>query len=481
MKIILARPAYSPLYELITSKITFKEVTTPLGQLYVAAALEKDGHQIEIIDGEADNLTPDEIFHRIEQSKPDIVGVGATTVDFHYAEHILREVKEKFNIITILGGPHATVLPDQVLDKNPHIDYLIREEGEITAPELVKQLARNGDISLVKGISYRQNGKNVHNADQPLIEDLNKNVLPARHLIDPAKYLSILPGKGMKRWTLVQTIRGCPFKCIYCYRMFGKGVRFRDPELVVDEIEDCLSNYGVEYIMFVDDTFTINQKRAIAICEEIIKRKLVFAWRCFTRANVINEEVLRIMKEAGCKHISMGVESGNQEILDKACKGIKLEEYIEAYKLFEKMGFEKRGSFILGLPYENAKTIQDTINFAKKLRLDRAFFNICTPYPETQLYDMAKKGEGLCLTTDSWEEFRRWGNAVIELDGISREDLIEWQKIAMMEFYTSPRVIWHHIKEFIKGDHTKFYYRPFLFGLKEFYRRKIKGLFKKPF
>jgi len=480
MKIILTRPAYSPLYQLITSRTKVKEATTPLGLLYVAAALEKDGHQVEIVDGEADNFTPDEILQMIEYSKPDIVGVGATTVDFNYVNQILKEVKGKFNIITILGGAHATVLPGQVLEENPHIDYLIRGEGEITSRELLKQLGEKGDLTQVKGLSYRQEGKIIHNPDRPFIVDLNENVVPARHLIDPSKYLSVLPEKGMKRWTLVQTMRGCPFKCIYCYRMFGQSVRFRDPVLVVREIEDCISNYSIEYIMFADDTFTVNQKRTAAICEEIIKRKLKFTWRCFTRADTLNEGVLKIMKEAGCKHISIGVESGNQEILDKMGKSIKLEQYVKAYELLGKMGFEKRGSFILGLPYENAKTIRDTINFAKQLQLDRAFFNICTPYPKTQLFQMAKKGEGLRLISNSWEEFKRWGNAVIELENVSRDELIEWQRIAMMEFYARPSIILHHMKEFIKGNHTKFYYRPLFFGLREFYNRKIKGFFRKP-
>ena len=181
------------------------------------------------------------------------------------------------------------------------------------------------------------------------------------------------------------------------------------------------------------------------------------------------------MKEAGCKQISIGVESGNQEILDKAGKGTRLEQYVKAYQLLGKVGFEKRGSFILGLPYENARTLRDTIDFAKKLELDRAFFNICTPYPETRLFQMAERGDGLHLTTKSWKEFKRWGNAVIELEDVSRDRLMEWQRIATMEFYARPKIIFHYLKAFIGGDHNKFFYRPLIFGLKEFYKRKIKG------
>ena len=479
MKVLLTRPAYSPLYLLITSKTKYKAVSVPIGLLYVAAALEIDGHQVEIVDGEADNLTPSDLVKRIEVSKPDIVGAGATTVDFDDANLALREVKEKFNVITLLGGAHATVLPDQVLRENPHIDYLVRGEGEITTRELLKQLEQKGNLSQVEGISYREGGEIIHNTDRPLIPNLDENCLPARHLVDQSKYLLPLPGKGMRRRTAIQALRGCPFNCVYCYRMFGKKVRFREPVLVVDEVEDCINNYGVEYVSFVDDTFMINANRIIELCEEIRKRKLEFSWHCFTRADTIREDLLRIMKKAGCRQISVGVESGNQEILDKAGKGTKLEQYAKAYELLGKVGFEKRGSFILGLPYENAKTLRDTIDFAKKLKLDRAFFNICTPYPGTQLFQMAERGEGLHLAAESWKEFKRWGNAVIELEDTSRDELIEWQKIAMMEFYARPRIILHHLRAFIGGDHKKFYYRPLIFGLKEFYNRKIKSFFRK--
>ncbi|MFC2001736.1 B12-binding domain-containing radical SAM protein [Chloroflexota bacterium] len=479
MKVLLTRPAYSPVYGLITSKTRYKEVSPPIGLLYVAACLERDGHQVEVIDGEVDDLTPEELFENIKASRPDIVGAGATTVDFDDSNLILRMVKERLDITTLLGGPHATVLPDQVLRENPHIDYVIRGEGEISTSEFLKILEQKDDLSQVEGLSYREDGNIIHNADRPFMPELNGNIVPARHLVDQSKYLLPLPGKGMRPMTAIQAMRGCPFGCIYCYRMFGHKVRFRDPAQVIDEIEDCVNNYGVEYVTFVDDTFMINAKRVIEFCEEITKRILRFSWRCYTRADTIQEDLLKMVKEAGCRQISIGVESGNQDILDKSGKGTTLEQYARAYELLGKIGFEKRGSFILGLPYENANTLRDTVDFAKKLKLDRAFFNICTPYPATKLFQMAEKGEGLHLITNSWKEFKRWGNAVIELDGLSRDDLMEWQKIAMMEFYARPRIVLHHLRTFIGGDHKKFYYRPLLFGLKEYYNRKIKNIFKK--
>ena len=359
MKVLLTRPAYSPVYELITSKTEYREISPPMGLLYVAAVLEEDGHQVEIVDGEADSLTAEKILERIESSQPDVVGAGATTVDFADANMVLKGAKERFNVITVLGGAHGTVLTTEVLAKNPHIDFVVRGEGEVTSRELMRQLEGSKNFSQVEGISYRaENREIVNNIDRPLLADLNENLVPARHLIDHSKYLLPLPGKGMRCMTAIQAMRGCPFSCIYCYRMFGNRVRFRDSALVVDEIEECINDYGIECITFIYDTFTVNAKRVVELCGEITRRKLKFPWRCYTRADCITDiELLKLMKDAGCEQISIGVESGNQNILDIAGKGTKLEQYVRAYELTGKVGFEKRGSFILGLPYENAKTL----------------------------------------------------------------------------------------------------------------------------
>ena len=474
MKVLLTRPAYSPLYQLITSKTEQKLVFPPMGLLYVAAALEEEGHQVEIVDGEADDMTPDMILRRIEVSKPDIVGAGATTVDFEYANSILKQAKESFGVITMLGGAHGTILPNQVLDENHHIDYIVRREGEITVRELLKEIGGNRNFSQVEGISYREDGKVVNNKERSLISNLDKNLWPARHLLDNSKYLFPVPRKGMQIVTSIQTARGCPYGCIYCYRMFGRKIRFRDPKLVVDEIEDSADRWGVQFISFVDDTFTVDRERVIEICEQIIRRKLNISWACLARVDTLEENMLKKMREAGCEQVSTGVESGNQEILDGLKKGTKLEQYEEAYRMLKKIGFETRGSFMLGLPHENVETLRNTIDFAKKLQLDRAFFNICTPYPGTPLFQMAEEGDGLSLLTKDWKEFKRWGDAVIELDGVSSDELIKWQRIAMMEFYARPKIIFNHIKEFLKGEHAKYYYRPLFFGLAEFYNQKLK-------
>ena len=446
-----------------------------MGLLYVAASLEQDGHEVEVIDGEADDLTPEKMLQAVEKSKPDIVGAGATTVDFEYANALLKQVKEKLGIQTVIGGPHSTIMPTRVLEENPHIDFAVRGEGEITARELVKELAAGKNFSKVDGLSFRKGDKIVNNRERELIPDLDSLPRPARRLVDQKKYLFPVPYRGMELVSEIQTSRGCPQKCVFCYRMFGMKLRLRSVKSVVDEIEYCVKELGVKFISFADDTLTIVPKRLIEICDEIIARKIKVHWFGLSRADKLNEEIIKKMKSAGCVMMSIGVESGSQEILDSMKKGTTLEQCRESIRLLKKHGFVTRASFIMGLPGEDRRTLRKTIDFAKDLALDRAFFNIFTPYPGTPLFEMAERGEGgVQLLTHNWKDFTRSGNAVINLGDIDSEELMEWQKIAMMEFYARPRIIFNHLLEFIRGERAWYYYRPFFFGLKEFYKRKLR-------
>ena len=436
--------------------------------MYVASNLRNAGHDIKIVDAEVDDLTLPEIMKEIMSFNPDVVGVGSSSPEFVSSSKILEEVKsESKNIVTVVGGPHPTVLPEEVLKENEHIDFVVRFEGEITAVELLDALKNNTELKNVAGISYRNHGDIVHTAKRELL-DVNKNPWPARDLIDQKKYLHPIPRRGMHVMTVAQSSRGCPNQCTFCYRMFGYKVRFREPKSFVDEIEYCLDNYKIDSFSFVDDTFTLVKKRVIEICDEISSRGMDITWVCWARANTLDREMLIKMKKAGCIQLSMGVESGSQKILNGVKKGTKLEQYKKYFKLLKEFGFETRGSFMLGLPHETRESIKDTIDFSKELALDRAFFNICTPYPGTELYEQALRGDGIRLTTKDWKEFTRWGNAVSELDGITREELIELQKDAMTEFYVRPRIILHYIKEFAKGERDGFYYRPLWYGIRHF-------------
>ncbi len=169
------------------------------------------------------------------------------------------------------------------------------------------------------------------------------------------------------------------------------------------------------------------------------------------------------MKRAGLVQLSMGVETGNGEMLERIGKKTTLDAYRRAFRLAKEFGIETRGSFIIGLPYETRKTIRETIDFAKNLDLDAAFFNIATPYPGSVLYDMAMKGDGIRAVTNNWKEYMRWGNAVVEVGDISREELIGWQKRAMLEFYLRPKIIFHHMVYLVRARQFMLGYAPNIF------------------
>ena len=257
------------------------------------------------------------------------------------------------------------------------------------------------------------------------------------------------------------TSRGCPYRCIFCYRSKERSkTRFRSPINVVDELEEIVHRYNIHFIIFNDDTLTLRNKNVHQLCDEIIDRGLDIHWYCLARANTVNRELLLKMVKAGMVNMSIGIESGNQKILDGVKKGITLEQCQAACKLTTSLGIETRASFILGLPHETPGTIRATINFAKSLDLTKAFFNIATPYPGSVLYDMALQGDGLHLLTQDWNDFKRLGNAVIELNEVSRQELIRWQRRALIEFYLRPKIIWHHLEHLIKEGHDTYPYKP---------------------
>lgn len=462
MKGMFIRPSYDYVYSNFKFGST-KEVFPPLGYLYLASYLESNGHKVDIIDGEIDQLDDYQIINQVLKSNPDFVGIGCTTPEFNHNSDLLRKIKGiSPHTIIITGGPHPSALPEVTLRENPHIDYLIRYEGEQTFLELLNTLEKNNDVKKIKGLTYRKNQTIMSNPDREVIPDIDALPFPARYLIDNKKYLHpITTKKGLVPSTSMQTSRGCPHQCVFCYRSKELSkVRFRSPSNVVDEIEEVVNRYGIRFIEFCDDTMTFPRKRILNICDEIIERKIDIQWFCLARTDTLDRELLVKMKKAGMIQLSIGVESGNQKILDSNLKKTKLEQYRSAYKLLTSLGIETRGSFILGLPYETPETLRDTINFAKSLDLTRAFFNIATPYPGSVLYDKAINEDGIRIVTKDWKEYQRWGNAVIELQDVSRLDLIKLQKRAMLEFYLRPHIIWHHLKQIVMKGHDISYYQP---------------------
>jgi len=446
MKIILIYPEFTDIYGRYKPAAKVGVVYPPLGLLYLASSLEKDGHKVKIIDVEVDNLTKEQTIERIIKENPDIVGITSTTPIHHKAVELFKLIKNSdTEIITISGGPHPTALPKQTLKECEDIDIVIIGEGE----ETIREICNGKEFKEISGIGFRDDNEIIITKSRGLIKDLDEIPLPARHLVKNEKYLWSVPDKGIIPVTPMMTTRGCPYKCVFCSQLviFGNCMRYRSADNVIEEIKDVIDKYKVNHFIFYDDTLGLNKKKTYELIDAIKKEKLDFTFEGMTRVNIINRDLLEKMKSIGLNRLSFGVESGNQNILNAAKKGITLEQIKNAYKLTSELGIETRMSIIFGLPFETKATIKETIKFMKSLKCYQAYVNIGTPFPGTEYYKQAVDGYGgIKLLTKNWKEYRRWGNAVIEVNDLTREDLIKYQKLALMKFYLTPRRLIYNLR-----------------------------------
>ncbi|MBU0979699.1 MAG: B12-binding domain-containing radical SAM protein [Nanoarchaeota archaeon] len=420
----------------------------PLGVCYIAAQLEKHGHDVRLIDADIEGYGPDEISQEIKDFKPEVLGITATTPIYPTANKIFSLAKEiDKSLVTILGGFHITALPMRTM-KESTADFGLFGEAEETIVELLDCIKEGKEPSGVKGILFRKGKEIMMNPLREQIQNLDALPFPALHLLKHDKYLWSVPGKGTVPVAAITTQRGCPFQCIFCgVQTMFKGIRYRSIPNVVDEIEHRVNELGIKHFYIQDDTMTMNKAKMLDMCREIKKRKLEVTWEGYTRANTITPELLQVMKDAGLVRLSFGVESGNDKVLKAIKKGIKKEDMVKAYEMCHAAGIETRGSFMLGHPFETKETIKETIDFAKSLKMYQAYINITTPYPGSELYTLAKEGYGgITLLTDDWQEFRRYGNAVMEMNDLTKDDLIKLQKKAYRQFYLRPHIIWYNIR-----------------------------------
>jgi len=448
MKIVLIYPPFTDVYGKYKSVGRLAALYPPLGLSYLASTVRN--HDVRILDMEAECIGVSDVLSNIQKSKPDVVGITSTTPLHQNAIELFKKIKSfDDNIITISGGPHTTSLPQETLDRCNEIDIGVIGEGERTFSGLIDKLEGGKDYSELDGICYRKGKSIIINKGRELIPDLDTIKFPSRDILNNEKYLWSVPGKGIVPITTVMSSRGCLFKCVFCSQrvIFGERVRYRSVNNVIEELRLVVEEQGIRHFIFLDDTLGLNKKLAYDLCDRIIEEKLDITWEGTTRVDVATKEMLKKMRDAGLNRISFGVESGNQHILDAAKKGTKLSQIVTAYENASSLGIETRMSIVFGLPFETKETIYRTIKFMKSLKSNQAYVNVGTPFPQTEYYEMAKTGYGgLRLLTDDWSEYRRWGNAVIEVNDLSKKDLVKLQRRAMIEFYLRPKQISYNLK-----------------------------------
>jgi radical SAM superfamily enzyme YgiQ (UPF0313 family) len=397
----------------------------PMGLLYLAAVLEEKGYEVDVLDMLVSKCSRDKVKRKIDEFQPDIVGVTCVTMNYHRASDILRYCKDiDKDLITLIGGPHVTFNAIETLNEAPWIDIVIRGEGEFTMLDLVQRKP----LDQIAGIAYRSDDGIEMTAERGLIENLDTLPQPARHLFPLSRY------HALASHCSILTGRGCPFNCIFCVgsKMGGRRARFRNPKLVVDEIEQGLA-LGFTEVNLEDDLFTLNHRHLHAICDEIIERELKFNWSVFARVDTVNPEVLEKLQKAGCTWLCYGVESGNQEILDLVKKKITIERVRESVKMAKDAGVNVLASFILGLPGETKETLKETMDFAQEL--DTYYgFHVMAPFPGTEVREKAAE-YGVEILTSDWVKYDA-NRPVTRTPGASPKDITD----ALHKYYRGLRL-----------------------------------------
>jgi len=417
-----------------------------LGLAYLASIAEQEA-EVRVIDSEAMNYSYIDISRIIKEFNPDLIGMSVyfTTINRCYR---VADIAKKISpqICVVIGGAQVTL--DKTLVKNPNIDFGIYGEGEISFKNLLRCIKYKKDLSKINSLIWKRGQKLIINPPEKLITNLDKLPFPARHLFPMEKYHSSANIRGNKTLNIM-TSRGCPYKCTYCAGslIFGGSFRYHSTERVIAEIKELINKYHADNIQFYDETFTANRERVIELCNKMIKSKLNVQWSCFTRVNLVDAELLKKMKQAGCYLIFYGLESGVQRLLNIIKKGITLEQSRRAMKLTHEAGIETWASFMIDLPSETREESEQTIKFA--LEVDPTFvqFPITTPYPGTPMYSDAKKyGQFL---TDNWEEFTAWDVVYIS-NGRNSDEIKKVVKNAYKRFYLRPRYILRRTKSILK-------------------------------
>ncbi|KAA8921928.1 B12-binding domain-containing radical SAM protein [Thermoplasma sp.] len=435
MKILLLSP---PTDSVIKSVIG--TTGPPLGLAYLASVAREQGDDVRIIDSIAMDYTKGQVKGLIKAYDPDLIGITSTTSMIPDAYNIARFAKTYNSDIKIaIGGPHVTFTPDTTLNESPDIDYVIIGEGETVFSNLLQYLKGKKDLREVRGISYRNSGGIVISPPEELIKDIDSIPMPALDLLPMDRYVA-----DRKRFGTIMTSRGCPYNCIFCSSslQFGKRWRGHSTERVMAELRRLVYDYGLHEIEFLDDTFTLNMKRAMEIAHKIKEEKLDIRWSASARVNLFSAEIAKAMKDSGAHTVYFGIESGNQKTLDFIGKGITLQQAMDSVRKGNEAGLNTLGSFIIGFPDDTKEDVRNTIRFAKKVKVMLAQFTIATPYPGTRLWHLAKS-RGLIKTMD-WRKYTTL-SPVMALANFTDAEILRWLGKAYVSFYLRPSYLLHDL------------------------------------
>lgn len=408
-------------------------VWAPLSLATVAAILKDDGVDVKLVDCIVENVDNPGLARIAADFKPDFALVNTATpsigTDLSTAK-VLKDTNPGIKVACF--GIHVTALPEQSLKLAPEMDYVIRGEPEITTRELVR--SNFEDISEVAGVSYLQNGSVKHAPDRAPIENLDEIPFPAWDQVDIPRY--IMPFTR-NPFLLAASGRGCPHPCTFCAdtTFYGRTLRLRSPERMVDELEWAGKQFGVREFLFWAESFTLDRNFAISVSEEILRRNLDIKWVSNSRVDDVDGEMLAVMAKAGCWMIGFGMEAGTDRALRLMQKGTTLENAREAVVMSKQAGMQVVAHCVMGYPGETEDDLLQTIKFMKSLPLDFAQFYCAVPFPGSELYETAKR-EGW-INTDDWTMFEQ-NFSVLDTPELKAERVMELRRRAFKDFYLRP-------------------------------------------
>lgn len=426
MNVLLVRP-WEPGYGWASSHA--------VGLACLAASLRQAGHEVSLLDARFSRLSSEATRRALLARRPDLVGITAMTHEMPRAEQIIRWSKSgNPEGLVVLGGPHATVLPEQTLSEIPELDFTISGEGEGPLLALIDALAGAGRLEEIAGLGFRRGHEVVLNGAQSGFVDLASQPPPATDLYYEPGFFDRHP----ERPYYLCVFRGCPFQCAFCSKALGRKVRGRTADSVMEELRRAAFEYRATRICFTDETFFYDTETVRTILQRMIDEGLA-GWCTFkgnTHVNCVQRDVLELAWQAGFREISIGIESGNDEILKRIRRPYTIEKASRAVETLKSVGFQVHCYFILGHPGENHRTALDTLRAAVRMNPDTIGLGVMVPYPGTRIYELARQGRGgYRLNDTSWASYDRYGGGVLEFDGLPRQHIILYQVAGYAALY----------------------------------------------
>lgn len=444
----------------------------PYWLCYAAGVCMEQGYHVSLVDCIAKKMTPENVIKWINDENPDYIMGEITTSTCTYDYRTLRLIKKNYpRIRIIIGGTHATVLARRVLEECDAIDVVARQEYDYTIHEIIENW---DNLKTVDGITWRSDRNEViENKNRDWLEDLDKLPVVSKvyeKFLDVNDYCYAFAQKPMIQ---IFSARGCPFHCNFCSypgSMSGRRFRVRSVKNFVDEIEYIAKQMPhIREIFIEDDTFTVDRRRVQDICSEIIRRDIHIRWSCNTRADTVDYKTMKRMKEAGCRLLVVGYESGNQTVLDETKKGITLKQSSEFAQNARKLKMKVFGCFMIGLKGDSRNTIEDTFAFAKKVYPESCFFQQAVPFPGTEFYEWTKE-KGYLRT----EDYSKWLNkdgyleCLVDYPYADHREIERIRDNLMSRYYFSFTYIfktflanldWFELKRVVKGGFTYIWFR----------------------